>query len=113
MYENPVYNCADGAIATEGLTFGFVVLNTNAKGDLIVQVAVKGATSDATYNIWVNQDPGACPLSTPTAPDALTTNKKGNGNAHVKIDRVAGATNFWVSVAGGGPVLRSTAVTLD
>jgi hypothetical protein len=37
----------------------------------------------------------------------------GNGNAHVEIMRVEGAANFWVSVVGGGQVLRSTAAVLD
>ena len=113
LYDSSGFTCPGGAFATEGPTFGFVIMNTNARGDLIVQVSLKGATPDATYNIWVNQDPGTCPLSLPTAPDALTTNGRGNGNVHVKVLREAGADNFWVSADGGGPVLRSTAVTLD
>lgn len=113
LYDSAPFTCAEGAADTSGPTFGFVILNTNASGDLIVQVALKGATPSATYDIWVNQHPGACPLSAPTAPGALTTNVKGNGNAHVKVLRVAGATNFWISAVGGGQVLRSTAVVLN
>lgn len=117
LYDSEGYTCLGGASETTGPTYGFVILNTNASGDLIVQVALKGATANATYDIWVNQDPGACPLDFPTAPGALTTNDDGNGNAHVKIARYVDATNFatnfWVSAVGGGQVLRSTAVVLD
>lgn len=117
LFDSTPYTCAEGATDTTGPTFGFVVLNTNSKPDtdkdLIVQVSLKGATPNATYDIWVNQDPGACPLLTPTAPGALTTNVLGNGNAHVQVSRIPGATNFWVSAVGGGQVLRSTAVPLD
>ena len=113
FYDSNSYTCPGGAGDTTGPTFGFVILNTNANGDLIVQVALKGSTPNATYDIWVNQNPGGCPLGAPTADDALSTNSKGNGNTHLEIQRVAGATNFWVSAVGGGQVLRSTAVTLD
>lgn len=114
----PLYNsegclCASGAADTTGPTFGFVVLNTNSNGDLIVEVSLKGATPNTSYDIWVNQDPGGCPLDTPTAPSALTTNAQGNGNAHIKVARLAGATNFWASAVGGDQVLRSTVVVLD
>jgi len=124
LYERPGgdgdpdgFTCSEGAANPGGPTFGFVVLNTNGKPgtdkDLIVQVSLKGATPNATYDIWINQDPGACPLLTPTAPGALTTNAQGNGNAHVQVPRGSGASNFWVSAVGGGQVLRSTAVPLD
>ena len=113
LYDSNPFTCEDGATSTDGPTYGFVVLNANANGDLIVQVALKGATPNGTYDIWVNQFPDACPLGAPTAPGALTTNRRGNGNAHVQVARVAGATNFWISAVRGGQVLRSTAVVLD
>lgn len=113
LYDSGPFTCSEGATVTSGPTFGFVILNTNASGDLIVQVALKGATPGATYDIWVNQYPGTCPLGASTAPGALTTNIKGNGNAHVKIARHDDATNFWISAVGGGQVLRSTAVVLN
>ena len=116
LYEAPdrdQYTCADGAIDLTDGPYGFVVMNTNARGDLIIEVSLKGATPDAAYDIWVNQYPGACPLSSPTSAAALTTNRRGNGNAHLKVPRVEGATNFWISAVGGGLVLRSTAVVLD
>jgi hypothetical protein len=113
LYNSDGYLCASGAADTTGPTFGFVVLNTNGSGDLIVEVSLKGAAPNTSYDIWVNQDPGGCPLDTPTALSALTTNAQGNGNAHVKVARLAGAINFWVSAVGGGQVLRSTAVVLN
>jgi len=107
------FTCADGATDTTGQVFGFVVMNTNRAGDLIVVVSLKRATPNATYDIWVNQDPGACPLEVPTAIGAIRTNRVGNGNGYVKLPRMEGATKFWVSVVGGELVLRSTAVELD
>ena len=113
LYDSVSYDCETGAGDISGQTYGFVILNTNGNGDLIVEVSLKGATPKATYDVWVNQDPGACPLGAPTALGALVTNAKGNGNAHVEITRLSDATNFWVSAVGGGQVLRSTAVVLD
>lgn len=117
----PLYNavsnftCPAGAQPASGdPTFGFVVINKTRNGKLgaklQIEVSLKGATPNATYDIWVNQDPGACPLGGPTAPGALKTNGKGNGNAHVQVPIVSGATHFWVSAVGGGQVLRSTAL---
>lgn len=113
LYDSNAYTCPGGAGDTEGPTYGFAVMNINGNGDLIVQVSVKGATPNSAYDIWVNQDPGACPLGAPTAAGALVTNGKGNGNAHVTLDAVDGASNFWISAVGGGQVLRSTSVALD
>ena len=114
LFHSDAYTCSAGAGATTGPRYGFVVMNTNARGDLIVQVSVKRAEPNTTYDIWVNQDPGACPLAAATLVGALTTNRMGNGNAHLVVPRVAGATNFWVSVTGGElAVLRSMAVELD
>jgi hypothetical protein len=112
LYDSTPFTCDDGASDLSGETYGFVVMNINSKGGLIVEVSLKGATPNETYDIWVNQNPGACPLNEPTAPSALTTNGKGNGNAKVKLEAVDGATNFWVSAVGGGQVLRSVAVEL-
>ena len=112
FYDSEDYECDEGASDTGGSTYGFVIMNTNAEGDLIVQVSLKGATPDATYDIWVNQYPGDCPTSMIDSL-SLSTNVKGNGNAHVKVPRVEDAENFWVSAVSGEQVLRSTAVKLD
>jgi hypothetical protein len=116
LYNSPNYTpgvtCPNGADDTSGPTFGFVVMNINHNGDLIVEVSLKGATPSNSYDIWVNQDPGTCPLSEPTKVGALTTNRNGNGNTHLKITAQVGAANYWVSAVGGGQVLRSTALNL-
>jgi hypothetical protein len=113
LYDSPGYTCPGGALDTSGSVYGFVVMNTNRKGDLLVVVSLKGATPRAIYDIWVNQDPGGCPQGAPVAPAALRTNIRGNGNATVKVPKIEGATHFWVSAVGGGQVLRSPAVELD
>ena len=110
LYDSvPFTSCATGGPAV-GPEFGFVVLNTNSNGDLIVNVSVKNGAPNTTYDIYVNQDPGKCP-TVPTA--TLTTNKQGNGNGTATEPRVAGAANFWVSAVGGPHVLRSPSVQLD
>ena len=105
----------DGGATTLDETYGFVIMNTNSNRDLIVQVSLKDALPDTTYDIWVNQWDYTGNLGAPTHPAALTTNGVGNGNAHV-VD-VRGpmwvATKFWVSVTGGSQMLRSTSVVLD
>lgn len=112
LYDAPAnFTCPDGAQPVAGdQVYGFAVLNKTGKDILQVEVSVKGGTPNESYDIWVNQDPGACPLFAPTAPAALTTNSQGNGNAHVQVAVVDGATKYWVSAVGGGQVLRSIAV---
>ncbi len=106
---DPGFTCPTGGNAV-GTAMGFVVMNTNNSGDLIVEASLKGALPNTTYDIYVNQDPGDCP-TVPTG--TIITNKQGNGNTHITEIRVPAATNFWVSAVGGGQVLRSPAVTLD
>jgi hypothetical protein len=110
FYDSDPYTCSVGASNTAGSPFGSVVIDKD-NGKIIVDVALKGATANSTYDIWVKQDPGGCPLSQPTKSDALTTDNNGNGIAHVDSDFVSGATKFWISAVGGGQVLRSTAVS--
>lgn len=109
LYNAPSnYTCPTGAVpAPSDPIFGFAVINTNSSGNLEVEVSVKGGVPNTTYDLYVNQDPGGCPT---VATGTLTTNNKGNGNGHVQIAQVTGATNYWVSAVGGGQVLRSTAV---
>ena len=113
LYNTETFTCSEGATDLTGDVFGFVNLNTNRSGDVIVVVSLKAATPDADYDIWVNQDPGGCPLEVATELAALHTDEDGYGNVNVKVEKVAGATHFWVSVVGGGLVLRSQAVQLD
>jgi len=113
FYSDPAYTCAAGAQPASGAqTFGFAVLRTTGHRTLEVTVALKGALPNATYDLWVNQDPGACPLGAPTKVGAVHTNALGNGNGHVRVALVSGATNFWVSATSGPSVLRTKAVQL-
>jgi hypothetical protein len=109
LYVSNAFTCPTGAGDT-AVESGFVVMNTNDAGDLISTVSVKNGVPNATYEIYVNQDPGDCPTS-PTG--TLTTNKQGNGNTQVVETRAPSATSFWVSAVSGSVVLRSSAVTLD
>jgi hypothetical protein len=119
LFESQDYSCQDGASDTSGRPFGFAVMNTNRTGELIVQVSLKRAEPNTTYDIWVNQvaegvtDITECALSVATATDALRTNRMGNGNAMVKVPRIDGAVRFWVSATSDTQTLRSRAVTLD
>jgi len=125
LFEDPTgtnFTCPSGATSTIG-PFGFVILNTHGPKyvtgeDSVVsaEVAVKGGIPNATYQIFLNQDPNGCP----TAPTGtLTTNVQGNGNGHVEQQRVPGATHFWVSAfdvtdfPAPKSLLRSPAAALD
>lgn len=106
------FNCWDGATNLNYGPYGFAVLNTNGTGDLIVEVALKGAAANATYLIAVKQWPGGCPSDFLQVGE-VETNGNGNGNAHVEVDRLAGATKFFVVARLGDLRLRTTAVALD
>jgi hypothetical protein len=112
LYNNPAtFTCPGGATDTTVGKNGFVVVNVMRKGMLQIEVSLKRASPKTTYDVWVNQDPGGCPLDAPTFPAALTTNVRGNGNAHFTVPILTGATEFWVSVtSSGGEVYRSVAV---
>ena len=113
FYDNPAYTCATGAQpATGAKTFGFAILNTTGKRMLNVNVVLKGALANATYDVWVNQDPGACPLAAATKAGAVHTNALGNGTGHLKVSVVSGAQHFWVSATSGATVLRTRAAVL-
>lgn len=117
------YTCAGGALKTTDGPYGFVILNTNASGELIVEFALKGATPNATFNLYVNQVDIAngCTIQTPNLKGQLTTNGRGNGNAHFNLPRWVDADKFWVSAMElpmpyypiHGLMLRSESVVLD
>jgi hypothetical protein len=113
FFDNPAWTCATGAQPVAGAkTFGFAILNTTGKKVLNINVVLKGALPNATYDVWVNQDPGACPLAAPTKAGAVHTNALGNGTGHLRISVVIGAQHFWVSAVSGASVLRTRAATL-
>ena len=116
------WTCEGGALKTDDGPYGFVILNTNASGELIVEFALKGATEKATFDLYVNQvdiDNGCTfrPVSERLV-GQLTTNGRGNGNAHFNLPRWADADKFWVSAMElpkpySGQCLRSQPVVLD
>lgn len=113
FYADPAFTCSTGAQPVTGAkAHGFAVLNATARGYVEVTVALKGATPNAKFDVWVNQDPGACPLSTATKVAAVKTNAKGNGVGHVRVKVVAGASKFWVSAVSGTNVYRTVAAAL-
>lgn len=103
------FTCPGGASDTT-TSKGTVTISKN--GDLDVSVTLTGALPNTSYDLWVNQDPGSCPLSSPTSPAFITTDGSGNGsNTLNNHPLTGGATKFWVSMVGGSDVLRSTAVS--
>ena len=102
FFLNPTWTCAAGAQpAAHAATFGFAILNTTGHHMLNVNVVLKGAKPNASYDLWVNQDPGTCPLSTPTKVGAVHTNAHGNGTGHLRVAIETTATHFWVSAVSG------------
>lgn len=113
FFDNPTWTCATGAQPVAGAkTFGFAILNTTGNRMLKVNVVLKGALPNATYDVWLSQDPGACSPGTPTKAGAVRTNALGNGTGHLKTNIAAGAKNFWVSATSGSSVLRTRAAVL-
>jgi hypothetical protein len=113
FFLDPTFACPTGAQpAAHAATFGFAILNTTGHHMLNVNVVLKGAKPNASYDVWVNQDPGSCPLAAPTKVGAIHTNARGNGTGHLRIAIVTTATHFWVSAVSGTDVLRTRAATL-
>lgn len=108
IYVSNPFTCSTGASNTT-TTVGSVKFTKDTSFD--IELTVSSASANTTYQLWVNQDPGACPLGAPTVTAFLTTDE--NGNAVQTLNDhpiVGGATNFWISLVAGGDVFRSTAV---
>ncbi|MCH7951808.1 hypothetical protein IH980_03670 [Patescibacteria group bacterium] len=110
VYDSPPFTCSTGATDTS-TALGTVTI-TDTGVDIEVEVTLVGATPSSSYDIWINQDPGGCPLGSPTAPGAIPTDGFGDGVGTASAPKVIGATDFWISAVGGGQVLRSTSVSL-
>lgn len=110
LYLSNGYTCESGA-SENTLQFGTFSLDVEGTAAYL-SVAIETATPSSTYDIWVNQYPAACPLSSPTFPTALTTNASGDANGAFEIPIEPATTAIWISVVGGGHVLRSTSVAL-
>lgn len=111
LYNSNEYTCNLGATNLDRQQLKNVIF-TDLGSNVNIKVELQNATPNSTYDLWVNQDIGACPLSAPTVPDALTTDQNGNGTFSTDVAKFGGATKIWVSVVGGGQVLRSTSVNL-
>ena len=112
LYDSNDYTCPGGASNTAGTDFGNVILK-KVGANLEVDVVITGANPNQVYDIWVNQDPGGCPLGAPTFPAAIATDASGNGGPFSGSTPLLGAINFWVSAVDTVvpiQVLRSPAV---
>lgn len=113
FFQDPAWTCPTGAQPVANApTFGFAILNTTGNHKLNVNVVLKGALANASYDVWVNQDLGGCPLAAPTKVGAVHTNANGNGHGHLRLAVIRGATHFWVSATSGTSVLRTRAAAL-
>src|SRR2546422_6602752 len=123
LFNTAMFFCSTGAIPTP-TTFGFVILNTHGPADTLgkdsvvsAEVAIKDGIPNATYQIFLEQDPGNC--ANLTSVGTITTNDQGNGNGHAEVSRISTATNFWVAAVDlADPLdprffLASPAATLD
>jgi len=108
----------DGAVVKEE-AYGFVILNTDASGKLIATFALKGATANVEYELWVFQVNENCERLLPYGEGSLTTNNQGNGNGSLQMEVIDGAVRFWATAVYRGATrpddekLRSEAVVLD
>ena len=127
LFNTAVFTCPTGVIPTP-TTFGFVNLNTHGPADAFgkdsvvsAEVAIKDGIPNATYQIFLAQDPGNCPNMVSVG--TVTTNDQGNGNGHAEVSRISTAiltaTRFWVAAVDladpldSRSVLASSAATLD
>ncbi|EKD90918.1 MAG: hypothetical protein ACD_30C00057G0002 [uncultured bacterium] len=109
IFVSNAFTCSTGASDTT-TPKGTVAFTFNTS-TLDLTVTLTSALPNTSYDIWVNQDPGGCPLSSPTFPGGVLTNGSGDGSQTFNTPRLGGATNFWISAVAGSDVFRSTAVS--
>src|SRR2546426_12673230 len=93
LFNTAAFTCPTGAIPTPTTTtFGFVILNTRGPADAFgkdsvvsAEVAIKDGIRNATYQVFLAQNPGNCPNMVSVG--TVTTNDQGNGNGHAEIGR--------------------------
>ncbi len=85
--------CAAAPVAPSAGTrsFGFAILNTTGHGRVNVEVSLKGAAPNSTYSVYLDQAGTCSPVFT------LRTNSRGNGNRHLNLAMVSGATQAWLT----------------
>lgn len=90
LYVNPAWSCANGATSTNTPVDGFA--NINPQGDKVgVEYALKGAQPNEKYYLYLSDQ--SCHFQ---FVGSLTTNGQGNGNGHIAVPQIQGATNYWV-----------------
>ncbi len=96
--------CATAPVAPSVGTksFGFAILNTTGHGRVNVEVSLKGAAPNATYSVYLDQAGSCSPVFT------LHTNSRGNGNRHLNVAMVSGATQAWLTaIQTAGPAVTN------
>ena len=105
-------NCSTGA--TSGTpTNSFAVINAHG-GNVSVEVSLKGLSPNTTYDVDLVQTPsGESCLQSP-GETSLTTNGKGNGNAHWSEPILPGTTGAFVMVIAPGfsDILSTTGTSI-
>ena len=90
LYVDPAWSCANGATSTTTPIDGFA--NINPQGATVgVEYALKGAQQNETYYLYLSDQ--SCHFQ---FVGSLTTNGQGNGNGHIDVPQIAGATKYWV-----------------
>src|SRR5436190_21878748 len=93
LLANTAGNCNQGATAGTPLDHSFVILN-KADGNVSAQIHLQGAPTGGSWRIELDQRPlEGC---NPIVEGIITTNKQGNGNAHVSEPILPGNTGAFV-----------------
>ena len=116
LYVSMCYDCAGEQLCAWGTICGSVKVAATVDGRLLVEVSVERGLPNSTYDVWVNQ-PCPCALNGgPAAPQGLTTDNQGDGDASVEVQRVecpcAEVSGVWVAVTNDCQALWSTVVVL-
>lgn len=105
------YTCQGGA-TNQDIPLGSFVA-TAGDPDHTVEVILTGAAPDSNYDLWINQDPGACPLDSPTTIDFVTTDNTGFGQNSTTVPAIDGATVLWISLVSDSQIIRSSSVPIN
>ncbi len=90
-------DCFGNVIGTPmTVPFGFAIINKTRSGKLIAEVSLKHARPNTTYNVRLIQTPSGSDCG--VVDGTLTTNVRGNGNAHIQEAVLAGSTGAFVAL---------------
>jgi hypothetical protein len=116
LIRSPQSNCERGAdaIPGSGSPSASYVITQSAKDSVAVQIKLRDANSNSTYNVFVIQSDGDLegpPFDCFTQDGTLTTDEEGIGEIHLKEEKLPGANSFHVytySLSGGAFDLYDT-----